>query len=321
MHKFLLALGLMMMPAIAHAEEVEVAGPQGPLKGTLVVPADALQPPTAIIIPGSGPTDRDGNSPLGIRAATYRLLAEALVDRGIATLRIDKRGMFGSNTAIADSNAVTLQDYVADTQLWAEAARAKTGADCVWLIGHSEGGLVALQAAQTMPNLCGVVLLSAAGRPLGQVIKDQLAANPANAFLLAEANAAIDRLSAGERVDARGMHPALMPLFNPAVQNFLSTVLPVDPAELAAKTRMPILIVQGEADLQVSVADARRLDEAAPDSTLVLLPAVSHVLKLVEGEGRAANLATYSNPNLMLADGIVPSIADFLLDREATDKP
>ncbi|MDP5102886.1 MAG: lysophospholipase, partial [Erythrobacter sp.] len=221
MHKFLLALGMLMMPAMTVAEEIEVAGPQGALKGTLLVPAEVQRPPTAVIIPGSGPTDRDGNNPLGVRASTYRLMAEALTDNGVATLRIDKRGMFGSAAAIADANKVSLQDYADDTRLWAEAARTRTGADCVWLIGHSEGGLVALQAAQSMPNLCGLVLVAAAGRPLGQVIKDQLAANPANGFLLAEANAAIDKLSAGERVDVTGMHPALVPLFNPPVQDFL----------------------------------------------------------------------------------------------------
>jgi len=321
MHKHLLALGLLMMSAISVAEEIEIAGPQGPLKGTLLVPADAQRPPTAIIIPGSGPTDRDGNNPLGVRASTYRLMAEALADNGIATLRIDKRGMFGSNTAIADANAVTLQDYAADVSQWAEAARAKAGADCVWLIGHSEGGLVALQTAQSMPNLCGLVLMAAAGRPLGQVIKDQLAANPANGFLLAEADAAIDKLSAGERVDVTGMNPALAPLFNPALQDYLMSVLSVDPAELAATADVPILVLQGEADIQVSVEDARRLHAAAPGSTLVLLPAVTHVLKRVEGEGRAANMATYGNPDLKLADGVVSAISDFMSGRKSTSKP
>jgi pimeloyl-ACP methyl ester carboxylesterase len=316
MHKFLLALGLLTMPAMTVAEEIEIAGLQGQLKGTLLVPSDVPRPPTAVIIPGSGPTDRDGNNPLGVRASTYRLMAEALADKGIATLRIDKRGMFGSAAAVADANAVSLQDYAADTRLWAEAVRVRTGSDCVWLIGHSEGGLVALQAAQSLPNLCGLVLVATAGRPLGQVIKDQLAANPANAFLLSQANAAIDKLSAGERVDVTGMHPALVPLFNPAVQDFLISVLSVDPAELAAKAGVPILVLQGEADLQVSVEDARRLHGAAPGSKLVLLPAVSHVMKRVEGEGRAANLATYGNPDLGLAEGVVPAIAAFMSDPE-----
>ncbi len=96
-----------------------------------------------IIIPGSGPTDRNGDNPAGVAGAVYRQLAEQLTARGIATLRIDKRGMFGSRAAIANANAVTIADYAADAHAWAKAARAATGARCVWLLGHSEGGLVA----------------------------------------------------------------------------------------------------------------------------------------------------------------------------------
>lgn len=318
MRRIVLALGLLMMPCVSHAEEIAIAGPQGPLKGTLMMPADVPQPHTAIIIPGSGPTDRDGNSPLGIRAASLRLLAEALADQGIASLRIDKRGMFGSAAAIADPNAVGLSDYAADVRQWAAAARARTGASCTWLIGHSEGGLVALAAAQGAGDLCGLVLVASAGRPLGTVIKEQLAANPANGFLLETANNALDELSAGRRVEVEGMHPALRGLFNPEVQDFLMTTLPVDPAQLAASADLPILVVQGDADIQVSVEDARLLADAAPGSTLAILPGVNHVLKQVEGTSRAANVAAYANPDLPLAEGVASSIATFVkADRSA----
>ena len=64
-----------------------------------------------LIVPGSGPTDRDGNNPMGVAAAPYRMLAEALAARGIGSVRIDKRGMFASAGAAADPNAVTIGDY------------------------------------------------------------------------------------------------------------------------------------------------------------------------------------------------------------------
>ena len=99
-------------PAVAQKTLV-APGPRGDLAGTLVAPAEGQ--PLVLIIPGSGPTDRDGNSPLGVTAAPYRLLADALAERGIGTLRIDKRGMFASKAAVADANAVTIADYVTDT--------------------------------------------------------------------------------------------------------------------------------------------------------------------------------------------------------------
>ena len=141
------ALGFPLQAESGPAEVlIEAVGPQGPLAGAMLRGSSA-QGPVALIIPGSGPTDRDGNSPQGIRAASYRLLAQGLAAEGITTVRIDKRGMFGSAAVVPDANAVTMADYVADTAAWVKSVRAKTGAPCIWLIGHSEGGLVALAAA------------------------------------------------------------------------------------------------------------------------------------------------------------------------------
>ncbi|WP_372426147.1 alpha/beta hydrolase [Salinarimonas chemoclinalis] len=264
------------------------------------------------MIPGSGPTDRDGNSPLGVRAAPYRLLAEGLADRGIGSVRIDKRGLFGSRDAVVDANAVTIEDYVHDVDAWVEAIRARTGARCVWLLGHSEGGLVALASAAKVGRLCGLVLVATAGRPLGTVLKEQLHANPDNAPLLAAADHAIDELSAGRRVDAASLPPALAPLFAPPVQDYLISTFALDPAVLAADIPNPILIVQGERDLQVAAVDAERLKQAAPLATLVALPNTNHVLKSVGSDERGENLATYAAPDLPLAPGVVKCIADFV---------
>ena len=174
--------------------------------------------PLVLIIPGSGPTDRDGNGPAGLAAATYRLLAAGLAERGIATVRIDKRGIGGSSAAVADPNAVTMQDYAADARTWITAVQRRTGASCVWLLGHSEGGLVALLAAQRPDGICGLVLAATPGRPLGDVLREQLQSNPANAPVLGQALSILAQLEAGKRVDASAIAPALLPLFRPAVQ-------------------------------------------------------------------------------------------------------
>jgi uncharacterized protein len=198
--------------------------------------------PVVLIIPGSGPTDRDGNSPLGIRASTYRLLADGLAEAGVTSVRIDKRGMFACAAAVADADAVTITDYAADVRSWIATIRARTGRRCVWLLGHSEGGLVAEVAAQYASDVCGLLLVAAPGRPLGQVLRAQLKANPANAPVLAEAIAAIDSLEAGRSVDVTGMHPALLALFRPSVQKFLINAFALDPAELLRGYPNPVLV-------------------------------------------------------------------------------
>lgn len=291
--------------------EMAVRGPEGPLAGTLLIaaPADA---PVVLILPGSGPTDRDGNSPAGLSAASYRLLAEALAAKGVSSARIDKRGLGGSRSAVVDGNKVTTDDYAADTATWVKALKDKTGRDCIWLAGHSEGALVALTAANN-PDVCGLVLVAAAGRKLDIVMREQLAANPANAPLLADANRAIDALVAGAHVDVTGMHPALAQgLFNPATQDYLIDLFARDPAKLIAGTQKPILIVSGLADIQVSRADAEALAAAQPNAKLLLIDGMTHMLKQVTGEGRAANLATYSDASLPVDPALVDAIAAFV---------
>lgn len=290
---------------------LEAPGPEGALQGTLLSPTTSTTS-AVLIIPGSGPTDRDGNNPQGVTAATYKLLAEGLAERGIASVRIDKRGMFGSAAAWGDANDVTLDDYAHDVAQWIAATREKTNVDCVWVLGHSEGGLVALLAAQNTEGLCGVLLVATPGRPMGHVLRGQLQANPANAPLLKQAFAAIDSLEAGKRVDVSALHPALQPLFHPAVQGFLISSFAVDPARLAAAVKLPLLILQGGRDLQVGEADARRLHAAAPGARLVVLPAVNHVLKRVTRDEPSANLATYRRTGMPLAPGVVDAIADFV---------
>lgn len=296
--------------AAAVASGITAPGPQASLAGTL---ADAGPgAPIVLIIPGSGPTDRDGNNPMGVTAAPYRLLAEGLAAKGVSSVRIDKRGMFGSKAAFADPNAVTIADYATDVRNWVASIRERTGARCVWLLGHSEGGLVAITTAQQQGGICGVILVAAPGRKLGVVIREQLNANPANAPLIESAIAALHELESGRRVDTAGMNPALLTLFAPQVQPFLIDLLAQDPAKLAASVRLPMLIVQGGRDVQVSPADFDALRKAQLHAKSVLVPNMSHVLKTVEGEDRAASLATYSDPSLPISADLVDSIADFV---------
>lgn len=300
-------------PLIAEPLNITAPGLQGDLQGTYLSAGTGA--PVVLIVPGSGPTDRDGNNPLGIRAAPYRLIAEGLASFGIASVRIDKRGMFGSAKAVPDANGVTIADYAGDVHRWIGAIRDQTRASCVWVLGHSEGALVALKAAQSPEGICGLLLVSSPGRKLGDILRAQLTANPANAPLLPGALAAIATLEDGGTIDAGTLHPALAPMFAPGIQSFLRDLFSHDPAKLIAAVSLPVLILHGEADLQTGVEDARLLAAANPDAILELIPNTNHVLKSVPVVDVAANLATYGDPGLPLASGVVEALAGFLLER------
>jgi len=301
---------LLIAAAVAAATPIEAPGPSGPLGGTFVDAGKSA--PVVLIIPGSGPTDRDGNNAMGVAAAPYRLLAEALAARGVSSVRIDKRGMFGSKAAIANANKVTIADYAEDAHAWAASIRKITGAPCVWLLGHSEGGLIALAAGQRPAGLCGVITVSGPGRKLGDVIREQLRANPANAPILDVALATLAKLEAGQSVDSTTLPQALQPLFYNDVQPFLRDLLSHDPARLAASLAVPLLVVQGDRDLQVTVEDAKRLADAQPKARLAILPGVNHVLKVPAADDRAANLAAYADPALPLAPSVTEAIVAFV---------
>lgn len=294
-----------------HAEPVELTtpGPEGDLRGTYL----AAGAPIVLIVPGSGPTDRDGNNPFGIRASTYRLIAEGLAERGISSVRVDKRGMFGSAAAVPDANSVTIADYAADVGAWVNAIRVRSGSACVWLLGHSEGVLVALAAAQKPDGICGLLLVSAAGRPMGAVLRGQLQASGLPAPAVEPAFHAIEALEAGEPVDIDGLDPSIAPLFAPQIQGFLRSVFAVDPALLIAGLDLPVLILHGRRDIQVLEEDAMRLKRANDAAELTILPEANHVLKSVVSDDRAANLAAYSDPGLPLATGVIDALAGFVL--------
>lgn len=313
---FLLSLAL-CAPAAAQPgpEPTEIAiGAEGrQLRGTLLAPAaNAPGAEPVLILAGSGPTDRDGNSPLGISAAPYRLIAEGLAARGIASLRVDKRGIAASAAAMPSEADLRIAVYAEDARAWAAELRRRTGARCVWLLGHSEGTLHALLAAQDGEGLCGLILVSPVGRRLGDIIREQLRANPANAPILDEALHILAELEAGRAVPGEGMNPALLPLFRPSVQPFVISMLALDPAELARRYPGPLLVVQGTTDIQTAVADAERLGAARPGVEVRLIEGMNHVLKTAPAD-RAANVATYANPDLPLAPGLVEALAAFMI--------
>ena len=124
----------------------------------------------------------------------------------------------------------------------------------------------------------------------------------------------IDTLEAGKRVEvsAETTRPEIFAIFQPAVQGFLIDLMSYNPPQVLAAYKGPVLILQGERDIQVTVDDAKRLAAADPAAKLTLLPDVNHVLKTVTSDNKRDNLSTYFDPKLALAPGVIDDIADFI---------
>jgi fermentation-respiration switch protein FrsA (DUF1100 family) len=288
------------------SSNVTTAGPKGPLAATLIDPGK--QAPALILIPGSGPTDRDGNNVMGVSGGIYRRLAEQLAARGVATLRIDKRGMFGSKAAIADANAVTIADYAADVHGWATFMRARDKIAC------GSRGIARAASSRSPPRSGrkGFAASSCSPRPDGRLeisfaqLKPKL---PPEMF--ASAEAAITRLEQRQRVDPASVPAPLAPLFNTAVQGYMIDLMAQDPVKLAAATRLPMLIVQGETDIHVGVDDARALAAAHPGAKLVLIPGINHLWRKAPADP-AANAATYRDASIPVDPAVATAIARFV---------
>jgi len=299
------AVALVLASSAVWADEITLPASPGELRGTLL---RAVSGTSAILmIAGSGPTDRNGNGPAGLHTDAYKMLAEGLGAKGISSLRYDKRGIAESRNAMVSEADLRIQTYAQDASAMAAELRRQTNAKCVWLLGHSEGALLAEMVAQKPDGFCGLVLVSGAGRKAADVLREQLQAGLPPAMQPA-ALAAVAELDAGRLVPNPPPPPGL---FRASVQPYLISWFEQDPQGLLAKIHLPVLILQGDADIQVSVSDAKLLAAANPDDKLVVLPGVNHILKMAPAD-RAANAATYSDASLPLAPGIVDAIADFV---------
>ena len=279
----------------------------GELFGSLLLPQSDKPVPVVLIIAGSGPTDRNGNSAEGARNDSLKRLAWVLARHNIASVRYDKRGVAASLKATPDERNLTLDAYVADAVAWGKSLKADPRFGPLVVLGHSEGALVAALAAPEL-GPAGVISLSGSARPVDQVIRQQLADHLPPALLL-RSNQILDRLKAGQ-VDADVPGP-LQSIFRPSVQPYLISLFRADPAAAFARLNMPALIVQGTTDLQVGVADAEKLKQAKPDAELAVIPGMNHVMRIVPNDVKQ-QLSSYNNPQLPLADALGRRLVGFI---------
>ena len=284
------------------------------LAGTLTTPRGVTKPvPVVVIIAGSGPTDRNGNSVLGIRPNSYAQLAWRLAERGIAAVRYDKRGLPGTRGTF-DLTKMTLADFAADARAAAESLSRDRRFSRVVFLGHSEGASLALIAAGPGGGgapVSGVIHVSGLGRSTGEVLREQLSRQFDSAILV-RYDTAMQRYLSGEQPDV----PAgLEMLFVPMNRTFMKSMMAFDPpaAIRAVPPRQPVLIVQGATDLQARIVDAERLHAARPDAQLVVIPRANHVLKDVTDTTISGQLPSYQNPALPIMPEVVKVIADWIL--------
>jgi hypothetical protein len=279
------------------------------LAGTLTRPDGAAgRTPVVLIIAGSGPTDRDGNSRLGYRMDVYKKLAWALARRGIASVRYDKRGVGGSTFA-GDAAAVVFGDFAADAVAGARALAADARFTKVVLIGHSEGALLAERAANTGAPVAGVVMMAGMGRRFTAVLHEQMASKLDGARL-AEYDSLMALFLGSGPMPA--VPPDLRSLLHPSVRRFIQTENAIDPVAEARRLPVPLLVLQGATDIQVSVADAEALRAARPDAGVHILPDANHLFVHITTTEPAAQLATYNDPSLPLVPDLVPLVAAFV---------
>jgi uncharacterized protein len=289
-------------------EPINLETPTGKLFGALELPKSSAPLPVALIIAGSGPTDRNGNSP-GIPGANNSLkyLAEGLAAQGIASVRYDKRGVAESVKAAAGESDLRFETYIDDAVLWGKQLRTDKRFSSVIVIGHSEGSLIGMVAAQKM-NADAFISIAGVGRPAPQALLDQLKGKlPAD--LQSRAEMITKSLSEGKTVE--DVPPVLGPLFRHSVQPYLISYFKYDPAKEIAKLSIPVLIAQGTTDIQVPTQEAKLLAQAKPSAGLLIIEGANHVLKEVPAE-QEKQIKSYTDPSLPVAPKLIEGINNFI---------
>lgn len=305
--------GVALPPApTAIVEEPDsLATATGTIAGTIELPARAFPVPVVLIIAGSGPTDRNGNTPaLPGSNNSLKYLAAGLAERGIASVRYDKRGIAASGKAAGAEEDLRFTNYIDDAKAWVTKLRSDPRFSTITIAGHSEGSLIGMVAANEA-GADAYVSLEGAGRKPREIIIEQLTGQlPVET--VNEAKSMLIQLEEGTIPDSSvKVTPILFSLFRPSVRPYLVSWFKYDPAVEIAKLKVPALIVQGTTDIQTSLTDANALAAAYPAGRLLVIEGMNHVLKEAPA-GRAAQGPAYSDPSIPVVPKLLDEMAAFI---------
>ena len=297
----------------AGEEPIVLATPTGNIHGRLMLPDSGTPCPVVLIIAGSGPTNMDGNS-IGtpFENNSLKMLAEGLAANGIATVRYDKRGIGESASAATSEEELRFYHYIDDAAAWATMLGSDERFTSVTIAGHSEGSLIGMVAAQKSETVKAYISIAGCGRPAYEGIKEQLKSQPEQ--VQREAAAINSKLRDGHMVEDVPNYIAA--LYRKSVQPYLISWFQYDPAAEIAKLKIPVFILQGDKDIQVSVKDAEKLRMARLLSSYRIIENMNHVLKHCESIEPLVQVQSYQDPTIPVKSELIECMARFILDQK-----
>ena len=276
------------------------------LHGTLIE-SESLNSTLAVIIAGSGPTDRDGNN-VNIKGNYLMMLAESLHEKGISTFRYDKRGVGKSLGDITSPDEIKFTDYINDAISIINHFRETKKYKRITVIGHSEGALIGMIASRSIAD--SFISIAGAGEDYLTLIERQLSIQPE--YIKSMSTPILKKLKNKKPVDS--VPPLLNSLFRSDVQMYLIDASSYLPVVEISKLDIPVLIIQGTHDIQIDVDDAIKLDMAAKNSQLELIEGMNHVFRQAS-ENRLLNIQTYGNPNIPIDNNMVDLVSEFIINK------
>lgn len=284
----------------------------GNIYGTLKIPMSKKPIPVALLIAGSGPTDHNGNQP-NMQNNSLKMIGDVLFYKGVASLSFDKRGIGESKDNRKKEEELRFEDYVNDVCLWIDQLSQDKRFSDIIIIGHSEGSLIGMMASRNNSKVSKYISIAGIGETAGNILKEQLekqlAGQPQTVKDMIFSY--IDKLEKGEMIE--NVPISLNSLFRASIQPYLISWFKYNPQEEIAQLRIPILILQGTTDIQVSTEQAELLAKANTKAQKIIIENMNHVLKDCESTDMQTQLtATYNNPTAPLNKQLSESILDFI---------